>query len=68
MKLFVTILLLDAKLLQHCALIFASLEVARMTCKLDPLVPAVLERLDEWGPLNHAAQLAPTRRLKKKKR
>ena len=66
MKLLVAVLLLGAELLQDGALTFARLEVARVPGQLDPLVAPVLERLDERRPLDHAAQLAPTGRLKGK--
>ncbi len=55
---------LGAELLEDGALVFARLEVARVPCQLDPLVPAVLERLNERRPLDHATQLAPTGWLK----
>lgn len=52
-------LLLRAQLLHDGALALARLEVARVPGQLDPLVLAVLVRLDERGPLHHAAELAP---------
>ena len=55
MELFVAVLLLGAELLQDGALVHASLEVARVTCQLYPLVAPVLERLHERRPLHHAA-------------
>ena len=67
MELLVAVLLLRAELLQDGALTFPGLEVSRVPCQLDPLVAPVLESLDEGCPLDHAAQLAPTGRLKEKR-
>lgn len=66
-ELLVAVLLLRAELLQDGALTFPGLEVSRVPCQLDPLVAPVLESLDEGCPLDHAAQLAPTGRLKEKR-
>ena len=63
LELFVATLFLCAEFFEDGTLALACLEVAGMTRQLDPLVLAILESLDEWGPLNHVSNFAPSRGL-----
>ena len=60
LKLFVATFFLSAEFFQDGPLAFASLEVARVPGQLDPLVLAVLERLDEGSPLDHVPHFSPS--------